>query len=265
MAIILGVIVMLFLGILYLGKFHDVQASTIQAARYAAWERTVHSPGAMADTQIQKQARTRFFTWNKDALKSTDGLADGAAWTTQSGLWRDHSTRASSVEATRLIARPSDVQLTTSTGPLGGVAAGAVARSLAGATGLLDLITGGEPLPPGETVTGKVTVKINNMAILPAPLNALDLKLSESSALAPETWAASGPRQAALRTRTFTVAGPLARIADVLRPVQWMVSLIEPAFDKLYLGQVCPDIVPADRIDGAAVLPAYRGGGACVR
>ncbi len=265
MAVILGVVVMLFLGIVYLGKFHDIQASTIQAARYAAWERTVHSPGAMNDTQIQKQARSRFFTWNTDALKNTDGLANGASWTTQSAIWRDHSTQGDGVQATRLIARPDDVGVRTSTGPLAGKAAGTVAEGLIAFSGALDAITGGEALPPGGTVTGNVTVKLNNIAALPAPLDALNLTLNESSSVVTENWDASGPPQAALRARTFTIAGPITQFNSLLKPIEKAVSLIEPAFKKLELGQVCPDIVPSDRVESAAVLPAYSGGGACVK
>ncbi|WP_332848625.1 TadE/TadG family type IV pilus assembly protein [Massilia sp. S19_KUP03_FR1] len=265
MAVILGVIVMLFLGIIYLGKFHDIQASTIQAARYSAWERTVHSAGAMNDTQIQNQVRARFYTWNTDALKSTDGLVNGADWTTQSAVWRDHSTRSASVEEARLIARPDDVGVTTSTGPLAGLATKTIAEGLGVISGMLDAITGGEPLPQGATVTGKVVVKLNNIAALPAPLDALNLTLRESSSVITEQWDASGPRQAALRARTFTVAGPITQINGFLEPIEKAISIFEPSFKNLHFGQVCPDIVPSDRVESAAVLPVYRGGGACVR
>jgi hypothetical protein len=265
MVVIAGVIIMLFLGIIYFGKFHDIQASTIQAARYAAWERTVHSPAAMNDTQIQKQARSRLFTWNTDPFTNNDGLANGASWTTQSGNWRDHSPASDSVEATRLIARPDDVGVSTSAGPLPGKAAGTVAAAMANVSGLLDLITGGEPLPPGGSVTGNVSVKINNIAALPAPLDALNVTLRESSTVVTENWNASGPRQAALRSRTFTIAGPITKMNGLLHPIEKVVSIIEPAFSKLKIGQVCPDIVPADRVEGASGLPAYGGGGACVQ
>lgn len=265
MVLIFGVVVLLFLGVVYLGKFHDIQASTIQAARYAAWERTVHSPGAMSDTRIQNQTRARFFTANTDAFKSTDGLANGASWTTQSAMWRDHSTRSASIEETRLIARPDDVAVNTSTGPLAGQATKALADGMGFVTSLLDKITGGEPLPPGGTVTGNVTVKLNNIAALPAPLDALDLTLRESSSVITEQWDASGPRQAALRSRTFTIAGPIAQVDGFLGPIQKAIGIVEPKFTELHFGQVCPDIVPSDRVESAAVVPVYRGGGACVR
>lgn len=265
MIVMLGVVIMLFLGIFYLGKFHDIQASTIQAARYAAWERTVHSTAAMNDTQVQKQARARFYTWNADPFKNTDGLANGASWTTQSAVWRDHSARAPSVQATRLIARPDDVTVNTAIGPLPGVATQAVSNAIGKLSGLLDRLTGGEALPPGGMMTGNVTVKLNNIAALPAPLNDMNLTLRESASVMTEGWDASGPQQAALRARTFTVAGPLSKIDGVLKPIESVLGLIEPAFKDLHLGQVCPDIVPADRVQSKSVLPAYSGGGACVR
>lgn len=259
MAVILGVVVMLLLGIIYLGKFHDIQATTIQAARYAAWERTVHSNAGMSDTQVQSQTRARLFTWNKDALKSTDGLANGAGWSTQTAVWSDHAGSG------RLIAQPGDVSVGTVTGPLSGVASNALGEAMSGMSGFLAAITGGEPLPTGGTVTGNISVKLNNIAVLPAPLDALNLTLRESASVMVDSWDASGPRQAALRTRTFTAAGPLAQVDSLLGPIKVGLGLIEPAFNDFHFGQVCPDIVPSDRVESASVLPAYKGGGACVR
>jgi hypothetical protein len=258
-AVILGIVVMLFLGIWYLGKFHDVQAATIQSARYAAWERTVHSNGNMSNTQLQNQARARLFTWNSDAFKSTDGLKNGDAWTAQNPNWRDHGQNA------RLIDKPDDVVISTSIGPLAGKAANYISDALGMVSGFLDGITGGEALPKGGTATGTVSVKLNNIAALPAPLDKLNLTLRESHSLVLDSWDASGPRQAALRSRTYTLAGPITQINGLMDPLKWALSWIEPSFNDLQMGQVCPDIVPADRVQGAGVLPAYRGGGACVR
>lgn len=257
-AVILLVVVFLFLGVFYLGKFHDIQASTIQAARYAAWERTVHSQVGLSDTRVQNQARARLFTWNQDPFKSSDGLADNSRWTRQSDVWYDHAG------AQRLIARPADVTIGTSTGPLPGVAAGTISRVFEGVSALGGL-AGGEALPRDGYATSTVAVKLANIDLLPAPLNKMDLTLHEESAVALDSWDASGPHQAALRSRSFTLAGPFARLDSILTPVEWALSLVEPAFRDLHIGQVCPDIVPADRLQGGAGLPAYRGGGACVR
>ncbi|AZP11383.1 TadE family protein [Undibacterium parvum] len=56
MVVIGGVMISIFLGIWYLGKFHDIQYSAIQAARYTAWERTAHS-AAFTDATLQAQTR----------------------------------------------------------------------------------------------------------------------------------------------------------------------------------------------------------------
>jgi hypothetical protein len=259
MTVMFGVIVMMFLGILYLGKYHDVQATTIQSARYAAWERTVHSTSAMGDSVLQNQARARLFTWNKNAFKNTDGAANGSAWSTQNAVWRDHAG------GNRLVDRPDDVTIGTSVGPLAGRAAGTIAKATGTLTKALDVLTGGEPLPPGGTATGTVSVKLNNMAKLPAPLDALNLTLRESHSVVFEAWDARDPKQAAMRSRTFTVAGPLTKINSLLSPAEWALSWLEPSFKDLHLGQVCPDVIPQDRVSGGSNLPVYQGGGACVR
>jgi hypothetical protein len=256
--VILGVIVFLFLGIFYLGKFHDIQAGTIQSARYAAWERTVHSQTKMSDASVQKQARARLFTWNQNAFKSSDGLPNGSGWTGQSAVWYDHAGNQ------RLVARPDDVVVGTTSGPLPGVAGATVSRALDLINGTA-VLTGGEALPRGGLATSTVAVRLANVAQLPAPLNKLDLTLREQGAVVVDSWDASGPQQTALRTRSFTVAGPITQLNGLLGPVEWALSWIEPSFRDLHIGQVCPDIVPADRLEGSAGLPAYRGGGACVR
>ena len=255
--VILGVIVFLFLGVFYLGKFHDIQASTIQSARYAAWERTVHSQARVSDANVQNQARARLFTWNRNAFKSSDGLPNGSAWTEQSSVWYDHAGNR------RLITRPDDVVIGTTTGSLPGVAAGTVSRTFEVFSATAGL-SGGEALPRGGFVTGTAAVRLANVSQLPAPLNKLDLTLREQSAVVLDSWDANGPQQAALRSRSFTLAGPLAQLGSLLTPVEWALSWIEPSFDDLHIGQVCPDIVPADRLEGSAGLPTYHGGGACV-
>jgi hypothetical protein len=256
--VILGVIVFLFMGIFYLGKFHDIQASTIQSARYAAWERTVHSQTRMFDAKVQNQARARLFAWNRSAFKSSDGLPNGSGWTGQSAVWYDHAGNQ------RLVTRPDDVVIRTTNGPLPGVAGGLVSHAfeLFSATAGL---SGGEALPRGDLATSTVAVRLANVTQLPAPLNKLDLALREQGAVVVDSWDAGGPQQAALRSRSFTVAGPITQLNGLLDPVEWALSWIEPSFRDLHIGQVCPDIVPADRLEGSAGLPAYRGGGACVR
>jgi hypothetical protein len=82
--------------------------------------------------------------------------------------------------------------------------------------------------------------------------------------LATDSWDASGPQQAALRTRDFTPTAALERISGILKPLDWALSKIEPSFANFKPGEICPDIVPADRLDpGVSKLPVYSGGGTC--
>ena len=52
-------LVPLFFMISYIAKYHDMQAATIQAARYAAWERTVYfGKSDWASGTVQKSEST---------------------------------------------------------------------------------------------------------------------------------------------------------------------------------------------------------------
>lgn len=257
MAAMIGVVTLLFLGIWYLGKFHDIQASTIQAARYSAWERTVHSKAQMSDTQLERQTRARLFTYNQNPYRANDSRANGQAWGAQSPNWQAHGG------GTRLVNRPDDVTVRTRSEALPGLAASSFTRALGGITRITGALSGGEALPAGGLQSSTVTVAVNNVASLPAPLNALNLRLSESSALVINSWDANGPRQAARRTEPFAPGSVLADVNRVLAPLRIAISLLEPDFREFLPGQICPDIVPNDRVSGNNNLPAYGGARPC--
>jgi hypothetical protein len=258
MIVVGGVVSAIFLGIWYLGKFHDIQYSTIQAARYAAWERSAHAP-SFSDTRLQSQTRARLFMWNQDAYKAADGKPDGATWGAQNGQWQDHA------QDKRLIARPNDVRISTAAGALPGTGAKFFENLIGMLSAAGGAITGGEPLNQGGLYTSTVSVKISDVALLEAPLNNLNLTLTERSALVTDNWDASGAAQTAKRTRSFTPAAGMNQIDGLLGPLKMFLSVLEPSFINFNPGQICPDVVPADRVQArrGANLPVYRGGGAC--
>ncbi|MES2320139.1 MAG: hypothetical protein V4631_21895 [Pseudomonadota bacterium] len=257
MVLMAGVTSMLFLGIWYLGKYHDIQASTIQAARYVAWERTVHAPADMSDTQLERQTRARLFTQNRNAYLAADSKANGAAWGVQSSNWNDHRGNQ------RLVNKPDDVRISTKLEGFPGKAAGLVTTVMGNITRISGALTGGEPLPPGGLVTGTITVAVNNVTSMPAPLNALNLKLTESNSLAINDWSASGPAQTAARVKPFAPSTILSQVNFLLEPMKAGLSLLEPAFLKFNPGQICPDVVPNDRVQGNNNLPVYAGAQPC--
>lgn len=254
-----GILGLLFLCIWYLGKFHDIQATTIQAARYSAWERTVHTSADMSDAKLAAQTRARLFTFNRNAYKATDSKSGTQAWGTQNPNWNDHK----SFGASSLVKQPQDVTVSTTAGPLPGVAANAVTTVLAGLTKITGALSGGEQLPPGGLHKSTVRVAVSNVASLPAPLNALNINLVERSAIVGDSWDASGPQQAANRVKPFTPAAVMGEVSMILGPMTKVLSILEPAFWDFKPGQICPDIVPNDRVSGKTNLPAYGGAKPC--
>ena len=78
------VLIPMFLIVPLLGKYMDLKATAIQAARYAAWERTVFFNGTdwpaadKDDLKIQREIQQRFFSDTATAkLQSTDGNTTG--------------------------------------------------------------------------------------------------------------------------------------------------------------------------------------------
>lgn len=260
MAVVSLVMIALFLGIWYLGKFHDIQATTIQAARYAAWERTAHGP-AFSDAQLESQTRARLYSWNRNAYLATDRIANGQAWNRQNAMWLDHENDR------RLINAPRDVAVSTAGGALPGTGAASVNSLLGGVDSALAGLTGGTPLPRGGKFTSTVSVKLANLAHMDAPLDKLNLTLTERSVIVTDGWDAASPEDAALRTRAFTPGGVLKFIDTGFGSViKGFLALIEPSFSNFHPGQICPDVMPADRITavrGGANPPVYRGAGPC--
>ncbi len=262
LVVMAGVLTAIFTGIWTIGKYHDVQYSTIQAARYAAWERTAH-PDSFSDTRLQAQTRARVFMWNQNAYKAADGKLNGSNWTAGelNGQWADH-------KGTLLIERPDWVSVRTSSGPLPGGAANAVSSTIGKIGATIGAITGGEKLNQGGLYTSNVSVKLTDWAnlapsLLPEGMDHLNLTLNERSALVTDSWDASGPAQAGRRVASFTPAAAFDRISGLLRPITWALSWIEPSFNDFHPGQVCPDIVPVDRLSGGPQLPVYLDRGSC--
>lgn len=254
------VLVGIFLSIWYIGKFHDIKATAIQTARYAAWERTARGPG-YTDAQLERQVRARLFSWNQNAYKANDGIGNGQGWNQQTSMWMDHA------DDKRLIQAPSDVTVRTASGPLPGGVAGTTTTLLTNLDSAVSTVTGGEPLPRGGAFTSTVNVRLANLTHMPAPLDTMNLTLTERSQVVADNWDASSPLQAARRTKSFTPGSAFSFLNNgPFSFIRHALALIEPAFNNFHPGQVCPDVVPMDRItplNGAANRPVYQGAQPC--
>jgi hypothetical protein len=241
-------LVPLFIGMTLLARYLDIRSSTVQAARYAAFERATRL-NALSDVAMGNQVRDRLFTFSDAALRSTDGLAANAGWRNENPNWTDHSTSPE-----RLIAAPGDITLRTrETSPPG--TAGQVATRLVDVIDDVSRISGSRfDVNTRAFHEAQVSVKLADLAALPAPLDRMNVTLTERTSLLADSWHAGSRRAVARRSGALVPTRLFQRFTDVLEPLLDVFSVIEPAFDQLCLGHIDPDIVPEDRLS-----PLRRG------
>ena len=263
------VLVPLFLMIPLLGKYIDMKASTIQAARYASWERTVWygSPewwvGQKSDQQIAAEVNHRFFSQPSNAadpaLKSTD--KNSGSLTASKDLWRDHTG------ATMLSAYS---------------AAGSRGETPGTVNEVLDLVRSAVNLVAGllganfkldmdSMYTSTVTLKAQNTTAVQQATGAETSgfkapQFTIRHVMVANGWSANGPQFVTQQIHALApltalsndkAPGPLKALNKVVKEVQKVVGTfveeLEP--DSLRLGGVVnPDAVPRDRLVGGSVV-----------
>lgn len=232
----------LWVGVVYISRWHDLQHATIVAARHAAFA-AHQSAGREDPARIAQATRARLFSRAANRFE-----APGAEEPADLGVrpqWADH--------------RGETMLLDRDVGPRIEVAAAEqpelVSRTEQQAILMLApaRIVGGPPLDLQRSAARGVTVTVplQHAMDLPVPLSGLRLTLSERLSLLVDPWAARDPAQVVRRIDSLSPTGGLRELMQPLRPVRWAVSLFEPAFERLCLGRVEPDIVPPDRLSGA--------------
>jgi hypothetical protein len=236
-------LVPLWLAVLYVSRWHDLQFATIEAARYGAFA-AHQSAGEEAGAAIGAQAVARLFT--RDAARFGDVGANGPVANLPPDLpqWRhadgSHPLIAENYPRVEVgaVAEPAPVER------LEAVAFDLIAPALAVGRGPLELQRGAARRSSAELVVaplGAATV----------PPAALALHLREHLSLMVDGWAARDPAAVILRANSLSAAGALAAVMEPVAPLRWAVSTLEPAFDDLCLGRTDPEIVPPDRLFGA--------------
>lgn len=255
------VLIPLFLAIPLLGKYLDVRATAVQAARYAAWERTVWFGGSAAsgsgwgnkkwlanakdDDQIRKELGVRHLsqTGASDAFTSTDRSAStfrGGAKT----MWQDRSGQ-------QLLANYSDIQSP--------VANGAAPGSLNAVLGLFNDIAstlGPFVLEMNGANSATVSMKIRDIDYDHYLLKNSTTNFTETNMVLANGWSADGAADPAKTSVKQQVKGlvPTSIIATeiggvkVIDYVLGALSVFFPEASKLDPGRIDPDQVPADRL-----------------
>lgn len=245
----LFVLVPIFLLYPLLGKYIDLKAQTLQAARYAAFERTAFSASGQRDgasvtqasnTTIGGYTALRFFGAPTAALNSE---APQATDYTVNPLWVDQAGHA-------LLPRYSDIQTTLTNAKSPDVADSALQTLLQPTHALSE---GGPTLDFQGLVTAAVQATAAPVTY-PPPLNTLTLRFTASDTVLTDAWSAAGP--SAMLTQ---IQSALPRPEPILKTVlsDFRTGGVND-LGSLNLGQALtanPEELPADR------LQSSNGGG----
>ena len=254
------VLIPLFLTVPLLGKYMDLKATSIQAARYAAWERTVwfgHADWAAAektDLMIQREIQQRFFSDTATVkLQSTDGNATGWGGTGPKPLWRDRAGNP------MLVAYDSNVTQGVAKDDTPGlindildpvVSAISFVGGILGAAFVLDMDSQYTASVNVQTVQ---TRPIKQVLHTTADTGAVTPLFSEKNVLIANGWSANGAAHVKKQTEGLTPTSFLQRspISDVLTVIQYLAYVFAPELNPNHLklgGEIQPDVVPDDRL-----------------
>ena len=241
----------LYLIIMALGKFADVQAGAAQSARYAAWERTVWlsdtqwrnrmgSNGNQKSTaEIRSEIAQRVVGQNTLNIAATDktrnNLGNG-----QMAMWTDGEGRA-------LLERYQDLTLTES----GHTLSPTELQTLLVPTSLniAGLATLGIDVPQNNMVVANASIGVgSNSAALQRLLTGFNgLQITDHVALMPNEWMANGRDGVTTVVKdAVPTATPLVKTALTAA----VAPMLPFAFEviPLKIGDIRPDEVPADRL-----------------
>ena len=243
-----ALLVPLFFMISYVAKYHDMQAATIQAARYAAWERTVYfgesdwasGTAQKTDDTIRAEIKNRFFSGPGNGFESA---ADNPLWTDHAGVpilgdWSEGSSnRQTPGTGDFVLGKVTDVI--------------SVIGKVLGADGFkLDmntLYTATVTATPRQSDPMARMFSDTGVFRLPA--------LSERHILVANGWSANGPDFVKKQTESLALTSVFQRspIQDVIGTVQQVAGIFieELKPDNLKLGgDIQVDLVPSDRVSG---------------
>ena len=230
----MAVLLPLFLGVTYAGRYSDIQQSAVQASRYAAAQRVMQPDvGQLSDSKIQDQMRARFFVqggYLHGGRLQSDDSAVGISSQATPATWRDFSFDP-------LLKSPNNVSLKFQSTALNGGAAQAALNFAASSA---------NKTYKGGTVAQVEVDLVNKMDLsVPSPNN---IKIAAATAVVGDSLSSSGAaatRSAAAKSVLSTrVPGIVTNVIDV------GMKLFEPHGPKF--GCIKPDVVPNGSLEGYA-------------
>ncbi|MBI2509515.1 MAG: hypothetical protein HYV99_06000 [Betaproteobacteria bacterium] len=240
-----------------------MKASAIQAARYAAWERTVWfgssdwSAAQKTDQQIQREVQQRFFSATATAkLQASDGGTTGWGGTGPKALWRDRGGNP------MLVAYDSDVTQTSPRSQTPGTM-NAILVPVVNVISIVGEVLGGAfVLDMNSLYTS--TVRVQTVQTRPIrqvlgstptlqTFQGVTPLFAEKNVLIANGWNANGSAFVKQQTEGLMPLSFMGRdpIKTVLEVIQYFTVLVAPELmpDWLKLGgEIQPDLVPDDRL-----------------
>lgn len=245
------VMVPALLSIPLLGKIGNVNQAAVQASRYAAWEKTIHSGSGDSGKDVEtltKEVKNRFFADTDLAVVSGAGLRGNS----KNAFWAITSTGG---DADSLISPVSPLTLTVENKSIPNSAVQNVSSGVVTIGNALS-----KAIPDSEWTLEKrgfyvatVSSEIKNPGIFSAAAGCGDSKetlscIARHTAILVDDWSSSSSEQAENRSRSLVPATVLRPVANVVAqigdiPLLWELKALKNAF-----GTVDSEQVPADRL-----------------
>lgn len=241
-----------------LAKVSDVNQSTIQAARYAAWERTVSDSSQKSDGQIATEVANRFYR-DMDVMIETDGgvLADNPFENNYWGAGVDQNGDPISlvtVDGQNMFVNTTNQAIPSGTGAnilsQGIATIGSVMGSL--------IPDASWDLEENGFYVAEVGVNVAANSILSTSdtpghdcggqqSTETFVCVSRRNAIFVDGWNSESPGQTRERVRSLVPAGALAPVGDFLSNLGYMPLFRELRRMDGMFGNVQEDVLPLDR------------------
>jgi hypothetical protein len=247
-ATMMSVFVPLFLMVPVLGKISDMNSTSIQASRYAAWERTIASPTDKSDAVLNDEVRSRLF--GLTGHFNTTGETPNDSDQNHNPLWTDH-------KGDRLLTSSiNDVDMQAVNGGLDGSLTSGftnVINTIGSTLSKLSSSADWDLTSDGlYTATVNVNVASNNFGLdagqdcsgTDSP--AIFACITRHNVILADSWDSPSPNVTESRVKSFVPAAIFETLSSVTGIIGAIPVLKE--WKKFDPGYVDPEVIPADRL-----------------
>lgn len=255
-AVLCLVMVPMFSIMPLLGKVSDMNQTTIQASRYAAWERTVHDEQEKSDDRLAVEVSNLFFSKPGEMVRTNEDLLTGNDH--QNNFWSGYGV-IDSKQNRLLVADGSGLKsyVETTNESLPGVVSGTLTGGINTViSAMADLNSGANwDLEENGLYVAKVGTNVNSNVFLSGTKDCSNSEndkvfscIRRRNAILVDSWASSDSEQVKTRVKSLVPTGafaPIANLTTVMSIAPFMKEFGK--LDKDAFGYVDPDVLPPDR------------------